>query len=74
MPQKRGDKEIWSFFSGALGLDLGLEQAGIAPTLLNEIDLSCCETISRNKPHVTLIDKSIRDLTADKLRRWRVVS
>ena len=70
MPKKR-TKEIWSFFSGAMGLDLGLEQAGLAPTLVNEIDKKCCETIRLNRPGLQLVTESISDLTADKLRVYR---
>lgn len=70
MPKKR-TKEIWSFFSGAMGLDLGFEQAGLAPTLVNEIDKNCCETIRLNRPDLQLVTESITDLTADKLRAYR---
>lgn len=64
-------KEIWSFFSGAMGLDLGFEQAGLAPTLANEIDKNCCETIRANRPGVRLVDENISNLTADQLRASR---
>lgn len=45
-----------SFFSGALGLDLGLEKAGLEPLLFCEKDKSCRETIHKNKPDIPLID------------------
>ena len=70
MPRKR-TKELWSFFSGAMGLDIGLEQAGLAPTLANEIDKHCCETIRTNRPDLQLVSTSIVDITADKLRAYR---
>lgn len=63
--------EVWSFFSGAMGLDLGLEQAGIVPTLLNEIDPDCCNTIRLNRPDIHLIEGSISDLDERALRRVR---
>jgi hypothetical protein len=28
----RQQRAVWSFFSGAMGLDLGLEEAGLRPT------------------------------------------
>ena len=56
-----------SFFSGALGLDLGLEKAGLTPVLYNEIEKKFCETIKLNKPNVPLYDCDIRDLNAKKL-------
>jgi DNA (cytosine-5)-methyltransferase 1 len=68
---KRKQPEIWSFFSGALGLDLGLEQAGLVPTLLNEIDPDCCETIRLHRPKTQLLTDSISNLNASKLRRVR---
>lgn len=45
-----------SFFSGALGLDLGLEMEGFEPLLYCEQDKSCQKTIKRNRPNITLLD------------------
>ena len=73
MPE-RSPKEIWSFFSGAMGLDLGFEQVGLTPTLVNEIDAKCWETIRQNRPEVNLVTESICDLTVDKLRARRKFS
>lgn len=64
-------KEIWSFFSGAMGLDIGLASAGLEATFANEIDKSCCETIRKNKPRITLVQDSIATLTGDKIRKIR---
>lgn len=64
-------KEIWSFFSGAMGLDLGLAQAGLEVTFANEIDKACCETIRKNKPKITLAQDSIATLTGAKIRSIR---
>ena len=58
-----------SFFSGALGLDLGLEKAGLSPVLYNEIEKKICKTIGLNKPDIPLYDCDIRDLDARKLLR-----
>ncbi len=64
-----------SFFSGALGLDLGFERAGYECLSLNEIDPVACDTIkfnlptafrSRRKPKLYAGD--IRSLSADFLR------
>lgn len=54
-----------------MGLDLGFEQAGLAPTLVNEIDRNCRETIRANRPDLQLVAESIGSLTADKLRAYR---
>ncbi len=44
-----------SFFSGAMGMDLGLEKAGFNTLLACEIDNACRKTILKNKPGITLI-------------------
>ena len=45
-----------SFFSGAMGLDLGLEKSGFEILLSCEIDNACRKTILKNKPQIALID------------------
>jgi len=44
-----------SFFSGAMGLDTGLEDEGFEILLASEIDKACRKTIIRNKPNIGLI-------------------
>lgn len=44
-----------SFFSGAMGLDLGLEKAGIDVLLACEIDKHCRKTIEMNRPDLALL-------------------
>jgi DNA (cytosine-5)-methyltransferase 1 len=56
-----------SFFSGAMGLDLGLESTGIKFLLACEIDKTCRMTISKNKPEMALIG-DIRDYSAKEIR------
>lgn len=56
-----------SFFSGALGLDLGLEKAGFKPLLVCENDKFCISTIRKNKPDVPLIE-DIRDYSVSDIR------
>lgn len=60
-----------SFFSGAMGLDLGLENSGFEILLSCEIDNACRKTILKNKPQIALIDdinkynaKDIRELAS----------
>jgi DNA (cytosine-5)-methyltransferase 1 len=67
----RSEREIWSFFSGAMGLDLGLEEAGLAPTLAVEIDRTFCATIRANRPDLDLIEGDVSRLTGDALRARR---
>lgn len=53
-----------SFFSGALGLDLGLELAGWTCLGANEIDPVACATIRKNRPQLRLFEEDIRNLNA----------
>lgn len=64
-------QEIWSFFSGAMGLDLGLEAAGLPATFANEIDPVFCRTIRTNRPHLDLLEGDVSGLTGDGLRKRR---
>jgi DNA (cytosine-5)-methyltransferase 1 len=64
------DHRYLSFFSGALGLDLGFEAAGYECLSVNEIDRVTCKTIHRNlkrafpKHQPRVYDYDVRDLTA----------
>lgn len=44
-----------SFFSGAMGMDIGLEKAGIEVLLACEVDKACRKTIVANKPDIALL-------------------
>ena len=54
-----------SMFSGAMGLDLGLEKAGLHIKLALEYDRDACMTIRANRPGIPLIEGDIRDYSAD---------
>lgn len=56
-----------SLFSGAMGLDLGLEQAGAKLLLANEIDKGAVETIKINRPKVPVIAESVAQVTAKQI-------
>ncbi|MBW4659167.1 MAG: DNA cytosine methyltransferase [Drouetiella hepatica Uher 2000/2452] len=56
-----------SFFSGCMGLDLGLEREGIEVILACEVDKAARRTIETNKPEVALIG-DIRDYSASEIR------
>lgn len=66
--------EVWSFFSGAMGLDIGLETAGIQTTLAVEIDPWCCATIRRNRPSLSLVEGDVTKLNGAELRKLRACS
>lgn len=55
-------------FAGAGGLAIGLEQAGLATLLLNEVDKNACATLSTNRPHWQVIcgDIALLDFTPFK--------
>lgn len=59
--------QFLSFFTGALGLDLGLEMAGLTPVLFNELDRTACKTIQMNRPDIRLYPQDIRELSAERL-------
>ncbi|HEB73378.1 MAG TPA: DNA cytosine methyltransferase [Nitrospirae bacterium] len=44
-----------SFFSGAMGLDLGIEKAGFDIRLACEVDKFCRQTIALNRPNIALL-------------------
>lgn len=58
---------VMSFFSGAMGLDLGLEKAGLHIRLACEVDNACRQTIRANRPGVPLVS-DVRLQTAGSLR------
>lgn len=67
--QKGAKRVVWSLFSGAMGLDLGLARAGLDPSVAVENDPSCAAT-SRANPWlgVNFLSEDIRTLTVADLR------
>ena len=59
------DLTCLSFFSGCLGLDLGLEKVGIHQLLASEIDKSAVKTIHANRPELPVIGDLMDYSTAD---------
>lgn len=55
MRRRREGVVALSFFSGAMGMDLGLERAGIEPVLACEFDKACRATIQDNRPEIALL-------------------
>lgn len=68
-------RKFISFFSGALGLDVGLKQGGLRCLALNEFDPVACQTILANLQHLypddqpRLYECDIRSLTAESLSK-----
>ncbi|BAY90057.1 MULTISPECIES: DNA cytosine methyltransferase [unclassified Tolypothrix] len=62
-----------SFFSGAMGLDLGLEKSGIEVVLGCEVDKYCRKTIISNRPEIALIG-DISSYTTDEILEYAGIS
>lgn len=62
-------RKFISFFSGALGLDQGLEAAGLRCLAVNDVDRAAAETIRVNKPELRLYDCDIRELSSESIQK-----
>jgi DNA (cytosine-5)-methyltransferase 1 len=60
---------VISLFTGAFGLDLGLEQAGFNTISVVEKDFDCTKTIALNRPHLhqSAIPRTIEEVSAQDL-------
>lgn len=63
-PPLPGKPVALSFFSGAMGLDLGIEKAGFQIRLACEFDKYCRQTIALNRPDTALLG-DILEYSAD---------
>lgn len=66
LKSEKGKLKAISFFSGAMGLDIGLERAGIQTLLACEFDKASRETILANRPKMGLIG-DILDYSAEDI-------
>ncbi|WP_066219620.1 DNA cytosine methyltransferase [Formosa haliotis] len=57
-----------SFFSGAMGLDIGLEKAGFKTIFASEINNACRKTILKNNPEINLIG-DILDYSPQEIKK-----
>lgn len=58
---------VISLFSGAMGLDLGLEEAGFRVVVAVECDPQAVATIQRNRPGLQVIHKRIEEVTTEEI-------
>lgn len=58
---------VISLFSGAGGIDFGLEAAGFETAVALEMDHDCCETLRSNRPKWAVIERSIFDVPTDEI-------
>ena len=57
-----------SMFSGAMGLDLGLEAAGFQARLAGDSWMPAVQTIRANRPQLPVFDGDVRQLSGDQVR------
>lgn len=55
-------------FAGAGGLAIGLEEAGIKCSALNEFDHWACETLRKNRPDWNVIEDDVKNVTFSHLK------
>ena len=62
-----------SLFSGAGGMDIGVEDAGFDILVQIEMDKHCCNTLraakEREKRKTEIVEGDIRNIEADELRK-----
>lgn len=66
--KNKNEKVVISLFSGAMGLDNGIEQAGLKIRLCVEFQHAMAETIRANKPKIPLIEDDVRNYSGEDLR------
>lgn len=64
-----GSVPFISLFSGAMGLDLGLEESGFEPRVAVEFDADAVDTIRVNRPGLPIVDRSIETTNGEELLR-----
>ncbi len=60
-------KKVISLFTGAMGLDIGLEQAGFEVVACVENEAKCVETIKLNRPEIALYPEDINLVDPEKI-------
>jgi DNA (cytosine-5)-methyltransferase 1 len=61
------DRSIISLFSGAMGLDLGLEEAGFRTAVAVEVNEYAVKTVRLNKPRLPVIDRRIEHVSTKEI-------
>lgn len=60
-------RQFISFFSGAQGLDIGLERAGLECLAVNDFDSAACATVRLNNPGLRVYETDIRNISTSVL-------
>jgi DNA (cytosine-5)-methyltransferase 1 len=61
------DKSTISLFSGAMGLDIGLEKAGFKTMAIVEKDKKATETIKLNRSDIHIFDRTIQGIDSSEI-------
>lgn len=65
--RSQSNRYVISLFSGAMGLDIGLEKTGFKVVFANDVDETMVNTIRQNFRELLTFCKDVRDLTADEI-------
>ena len=65
--RRRPARAVVSLFSGAMGLDLGLEAAGLQVRVAVESNAVAAATIRRNRPSLPLFERPIEDVSTEEI-------
>jgi DNA (cytosine-5)-methyltransferase 1 len=63
----KNNNKIISLFSGAGGMDIGFEMAGFETVVAVEYDKSCCETLKKNRPNLSVIQGDISKISTAEI-------
>ena len=66
-PIIQSNRNYVSLFSGAMGLDIGIERAGFHCVVCNKIDPLAVKTIKLNRPKLPVISTSVEEVTLKSL-------
>ncbi len=59
--------KVISLFSGAMGLDIGLERAGLHTSVCVEMDKLCCDTMRFNRPELPVIQGDVTSVSTEAI-------
>lgn len=67
LDDRQSARNVISLFSGAMGLDVGLEEEGFNIRVCVENDSDAVATIKRNRPDLPVIDRSVEVVSGEEL-------
>jgi len=62
-------KKVISLYTGAGGLDYGIESAGFDTAVAVEMDKWCCKTLRENRPDWSVIESKVEDVESSEILR-----